>query len=152
MRYHNIDNELIKNFLIHIDNSDEKIKSNLIDWHLSLNNGDDNDCAIKAKELIRSFVEECFPVIGVTLSESKQDLFNIYASLETILRIAVFLREEQRIRDHLNHTIRDILFSTYLMDNVWNIKDNKLRKKLILACAFHDIAYPIEKLNNTGIQ
>jgi hypothetical protein len=152
MKYHDIDNELIKNFLIHIDNSDQKIKSDLIDWHLALNKGDDNDCAIKAKQLIKSFVEECFPIIGVTLSEDKQDLFDIYASLENILRIAVFLREEQRIRDHLNHTIRNILFSTYLMDNIWNIKDARTRKKLILACAFHDIAYPIEKLKKVANQ
>lgn len=152
MKYHNIDNDLIKNFLIHIDNSDEKIKENLIDWHLALNKGDDDDCANKAKELIKSFVEECFPIIGVTLSEDKQDLFRIYASLENILRIASFLREKERIRDHLNHTIRNILFSAYLMDNVWNIRDVKMRKKLILACAFHDIAYPIEKLKKVAKQ
>ena len=49
MKYHNIDNELIKNFLIHVDQSDEKIKSHLIDWHLALNKGDEEDCIEKAK-------------------------------------------------------------------------------------------------------
>jgi len=158
MKYHDIDNELIKNFLIHIDNNDDKIKEHLIDWHLALNKGDDDDCADKAKKLIKSFVEVSFPVIGVTLSKGKQDLFKIYAALENILRIASFLREKQRIRDHLNHTIRNILFSAYLVDNVWNEKetkqdrDPKHRQKLILACAFHDIAYPIEKLKKVAKQ
>lgn len=152
MKYHSIDNDLIKNYLIHADQNNDVIKKDLIDWHLALNKGDDEECTIKAKNLIKSFVDESISFLGVNTNNSKQDLFHIYGSLENILRIAVFLRKEERIRDHLNHTIRNILFSTYLMNNVWRINDVKMRNKLILACAFHDIAYPIEKLKKVAKQ
>lgn len=150
MKYHNIDNELIKNFLIHVDQSDEKIKSHLIDWHLALNKGDEEDCIEKAKNLIKTFVDGSITFLGINPNASEQELFSIYGSLENILRIAVFLRDGERIRDHLNHTIRNILFSIYIMNNVWKINDIHLRNKLIIACAFHDIAYPIEKLKKVA--
>lgn len=151
MKYHDIDNELIKYFLINNHSTiNEIIKKDVIDWHLALHSQNEKLCRKYAINLVNNLIKENISFLGLNTNLSNEELFKIYEPLENILRITTSLRNDERIRDHLNHIIRNIIFTSYISNYLRFENTNNNLNKLIIACAFHDIAYPIEKLKKVA--
>jgi hypothetical protein len=80
----------------------------------------------------------------------RKELIKSFEPLELLLRTALSLKtygdKSINVRDHLSHTVRNVLFTNYLLGKFTLDDNSSTRRKLFIAAIFHDIAYPIEKL------
>lgn len=150
MKYHSIDNYLVKQFLLKNPNISESIKSSLIDWHLALNRGDENDTREKALDFIKILTAKHIGLLNAD-PDFATEVIEIFDPLEKLLKIAISIKKNIRIRDHLNHTLRNVLFADYLIHirNNEDIDENDIGK-LALSTIFHDFAYPIQKIKDVA--
>ena len=151
--WHKIDNELVCYFID--NNSDTYTNQILLDWYRLLGEKDFELGREKAREFIKVTAQKVLKSIDFPDQEIRK-LIDVFNPLESILRSAMALhgKEEDllKVRDHLNHTVRNILLCHYLFRFFKpNRKDeNKIKEHVTIAAIFHDIAYPVQKLKQTG--
>ena len=149
----NIDTKLVNYFISEKEFSNE-INESLIDWYGSLGNKDHQQTRNNAIIFLKKFAFEVLGEINYPGDERK-DIIEIFEPLELLLRTAFSLKDfgeenSESIRDHLSHTVRDILFANYL-SNKYNPENITNKKRLLfIAAIFHDTAYPIEKLKKVA--
>jgi len=137
-----IDETILTQFLRNNQVSTE-ISEALIGWHASLRGKAPELVRKKAKEFLNLVAEESLGELHLPQDKQKK-LVEVFEPLEKIFRLAVSLRKNENVRDHLNHTIRNYLLSNYILLK-YGSEESKLSKNLAVASIFHDIAYPIEK-------
>ncbi len=145
---HDIDTLLVS-FFISEKNFDADINEALLNWFSSLDVKDIQKTRDNAILFLRKVASKVLSVIDYPLKE-REELISIFEPLELLLRTALSLRSEgensHNVRDHLSHTVRNVLFTNYLLKKYCRENNSKLRTQLLVAAIFHDIAYPIEKL------
>ena len=140
-----IDNLLIIKFIENNPGISYESRTLLNDWYSSLLSPDDTKNRDTARLLIINLADQSFGHFLYPSGTQKQ-LLKIFEPLENIARIAISIDEKNKgkIRDHLNHTLRNILLSNYIFHNFFDHDELKI-KLLTLSAIFHDIGYPIEK-------
>jgi hypothetical protein len=150
---HKIDNELVYHFVKY--NSDTYTNLILLDWYALLGEKDYEVGRKKAIEFIQRTAERVLKSIDFPEQEIKK-LIDVFNPLESILRSAMALHGKEKdllkVRDHLNHTVRNILLCNYLFQffKPDRQEENKIKEQATVAAIFHDIAYPVQKLKETG--
>jgi hypothetical protein len=150
---HNIDTKLV-NFFISENNFEELINTSLIEWYGALDDKDHQNTRNKAIRFLSALSNEVLSVIDYP-SDERKNLIGIFEPLERLLRTAISLKdfgpeEPEKIRDHLSHTVRIVLFANYLLSQYKLGNKSNLIKQLFVAAIFHDIAYPLEKLKKVA--
>lgn len=145
---YNIDSFLLLHFIDNNSGLNFNTKNSLVEWHSSLLDIDDNKNRCAARELITHLAEFGFGRFLYPSSTQKK-LISVFEPLENITRLAISIDEKNKgkIRDHLNHTIRNILFSNYILHKFYKTAEYDV-KILMLSAIFHDIGYPIEKFKD----
>lgn len=149
---HNIDTQLVNTFITK-GHFDDRINEILLDWLGAL--GDKNHQVTRDKAII--FLQELADIVLSSVdypNKERAQLINVFEPLELLLRTALALKNTEQkahnVRDHLSHTVRNVLFTNYLLEKYRPVNNSILRTQLIIAAIFHDIAYPIEKLKKVA--
>jgi len=151
--WHKIDNELVCYYIK--GNNDDYTNQILLDWYRLLGKKDFEQGREKAKKFIQETARRVLKSIDFPEHEI-QNLIDVFNPLESILRSAMALhgKEENllKVRDHLHHTVRNILLCNYLFRYFKpdRRKENSIKDQVTVAAIFHDIAYPVQKLKQTG--
>lgn len=149
---HEIDTKLL-NIFITDKVFDDEVNELLIDWYSSL--GDTNHQ--KTREKAIDFLKRAANKVLIEIDyphKQRSEIVRIFEPLELLLRTALTLKtsneKAHNVRDHLSHTIRNILFSNYLLKKFSPPNYSSLRTQLIISVIFHDLAYPIEKIKKVA--
>lgn len=150
---HNIDTELV-NFFISKKDYDSCINMALLEWYGSLDDKEHEKTREKAIFFLASLSKEVLNVIDYP-TEEREKLVGIFEPLEKLLRIAISLKDfengkAETIRDHLSHTVRNVIFTNYLLSQYRLNSISSLRNQIFIASIFHDLAYPIEKIKKVA--
>src|SRR6266498_5100671 len=117
----------------------------LFEWFASLETGNESLCRHRAKDFLVNAAEKLAADLGVS-DNRRQHLVKMFEPLDRLFVSAVSLGPKgEHIREHLSHTIRNYLFSHFILSRLSKEQLEKNQKLLGLAAIFHDIAYPIEK-------
>lgn len=117
----------------------------LLDWFAALETGDESLCRNRAKDFLEKAAEKLAGDLGVS-DNRRQHLVKMFEPLDKLFISAVSLgKKGEHVREHLSHTIRNYLFSQFILARLSKVQLDKNQKLLGLATIFHDIAYPIEK-------
>ena len=150
-----IDNKLILDF-IRENKYDNSIEEGIVKWYALLGDKDFEKGRMQAIKVLQSIAKEALLEINFPDKE-KENLVTVFNPLESILRTALSLNSNQeknniKVRDHLNHSIRNLLFASFLIKyfhtDVNSIQ--QLKRQICIAAIFHDIGYPIQKLKKIG--
>ncbi|MES2109105.1 MAG: hypothetical protein V4577_10175 [Bacteroidota bacterium] len=149
---HDIDTQLV-NFFISENKFDHEINEALINWFSSLEDKNHQNSRAGAIEFLKRLSRVVLTEIDYPLNE-RECLIRIFDPLELLLRTALSIRQvgedEHFVRDHLSHTVRNVLFTNYLLNKYHPDNYSSLRMKLFITAIFHDLAYPIEKIKKVA--
>lgn len=146
---HLIDEFLVLKFLEENSKTDEDILYHLIKWKSAIEYSMHEEARLHAINFLISLGDLSLDSIGYP-EPQKRKIIEIFNPLETILKTTLSLKEKGKIRDHLNHTVRVVLFSNYIYGKLKRKNSSEILNKLNIAAIFHDIAYPIEKIKFTA--
>ena len=117
----------------------------LLEWFAALETGNEGLCRLRAKDFLEKTAKKLAGDLGVS-DNRKEHLVKMFEPLDKIFVSAVSLcQKKEHIREHLSHTIRNYLFSNFILPKLSKEHLDKNQKLLGIATVFHDIAYPIEK-------
>lgn len=122
----------------------------LLDWFAALEMGSESERRNRARKFLELSAYKLAQDMGVSDNRRKK-LVDTFEPLDRIFVSALSLGQKgEHIREHLSHTIRNYLFSHYILDRLGNKDSDRNHKLLGLATIFHDLAYPIEKFKNAA--
>jgi len=149
---HNIDTKLV-NFFISENRFDEEINLALLDWYNSLEDKNHQNSRATAITFLKILSKKVLTEIGYPLNE-RENLISIFDPLELLLRTALSIKQpgegEHYVRDHLSHTVRNVLFTNFLLKKYNPQNYSSWQMQLFITAIFHDIAYPIEKIKKVA--
>lgn len=122
----------------------------LLEWFAALETGNESLCRHRARYFLEKSAEKLASDIGVS-DNRKKHLVSMFEPLDRLFVSAVSLRDKgEQIREHLSHTIRNYMFSQYILHRLSKEHFDRNQKLLGLAAIFHDLAYPIEKFKKAA--
>lgn len=149
---HDIDTKLV-NFFVTERHFDDEINESLLNWYSSLGDKDHQSTRNLAIDFLKKISLKVLNEIDYPLRE-RERLISTFEPLEALLRTALALKTQDsksnNVRDHLSHTIRNVLFTNYLLKRYYPENNSSLRLQVIIAAIFHDIAYPLEKIKKVA--
>ncbi len=145
---HQIDTKLVT-FFISENKFDTEINEALINWYTSLEDKNHQNSRKSAIEFLKILSRKVLTEIDYPLNE-REKLVKIFDPLELVLRTALSIKQpgegQHYVRDHLSHTVRNVLFTNFLLKKYDPENYSSLRMQLFITAIFHDLAYPIEKI------
>jgi hypothetical protein len=145
----NIDEYLVLKFLQNNAETDEDVLSHILKWKSAIEYSKDDESRTHAINFLVCLGNLSLDSIGYPRPQ-RDNLISIFNPLETILKTAISLNEKGKVRDHLNHTVRVVLFANYIYGKLKKRTTPTTLNKLHIAAVFHDIAYPIEKMKQVA--
>lgn len=154
---HNIDNDLIV-FFLNNNKLNEETQKCLINWYGSLGEKEYQINRKYATSFLKMIAFESLKELDYP-EKDRENLVDIFEPLELLLRTAISLKDSEninniknsiKVRDHLSHTLRNLLLSNYILNLYKPHNNENLKRQINIAIIFHDIGYPFEKLKKVA--
>lgn len=107
---------------------------------------------LTAINLMESILKVCLSSFQIP-DDALVKLLGIFGELENVYRTAIETKKPGTLREHLEHTIRDLMFSLIIFDKIATPNersDPDNIKRLATAAIFHDFGYPLEKIKEAA--